>query len=84
MVFDEAGDDSCPPAALLSRFGPYGLFLVPEEEILTKRSPVTDGRGDGRKFDTGPSRRPAKHVPGCLPEMEKTFGAVYKEWRGIF
>jgi len=56
-----------PPAALLSRFGPCGLFLVPKVEILTKMSPISDGRGDRRKFDTGPSRRPAKHVP----EMEK-------------
>ena len=28
--FDEASDDCCPPTALLSRFGPCGLFLVPE------------------------------------------------------
>ena len=25
-IFDEAWDDCCPPAALLSRFGPCGLF----------------------------------------------------------
>jgi len=46
-IFYEAWDDCCPPAALLSRFGPCGLFLVPEVEILTKRSPISDGRGDG-------------------------------------
>ena len=57
-------------------------FLVPEVEILTKRSPISDGRGDRRKFDTGPSRHPGKHVPGHVPEMEKT-GAVYQEWRGV-
>jgi len=51
-------------------------------EILTKRSPISDGRGDRRKFDTGPSRHPGKHVPGHVPEMEKT-GAVYQEWRGV-
>jgi len=66
-------------AALLSRFGPCGLFLGPEVEILTKRSPISDGRGDRRKFDTGPSRHPAKHVP----ELQKTLGAVYQEWRGV-
>ena len=71
-IFDEAWDDCCPPAALLSRFGPCGLFLVPEVEILTERLPISDGRGDRRKFNMGPSRRPAKHVP----EMEKTLGAV--------
>jgi len=40
-------------------------------EILTKRSPVSDGRGDRRKFDMGPLCHPTKHVPGCVPEMEK-------------
>jgi len=58
--------------ALLSRFGPCGLFPVPEFEILTKRSPISDGRGDVRKFVTGPSRHPAKHVPGRVPDLEKT------------
>jgi len=58
-------------AALLSRFGPCGLFLIPEVKILTKRSPISDGRGDRRKFDTRPSRHPAKHVPGRIPELEK-------------
>ena len=71
------------PAALLSRFGPCKLFLVPEVKILTKRSLISDGRGDRRKFDTGPSRRPAKHVQGRVPEMEKTLGAGYQEWRGV-
>ena len=40
-------------------------------EILTKSSPISDGRRDRRTFDTGPSRRPAKHVPGRVAEMEK-------------
>jgi len=70
-------------AALLSRFGPHGLFLGPEVEILTKRSPISDGRGDRKKFDTRPSRHPAKHVPGRVPELQKMLGAVYQEWRGV-
>jgi len=70
-------------ATLLSRFGPCGLLLGPEVEVLTKRSPISDGRGDRRKFDTGPSRHPAKHVPGRVPELQKTLGAVYQEWRGV-
>jgi len=74
----------CFSAALLSRFGPCGLFLGPKVEILTKRSPISDGRGDRRKFDTGPSRHPAKHVPGRVPELQKTLGAVYQEWKGVF
>ena len=71
-IFDEACDDCCPPppAALLSRFGPCELFLVTEVEILTKRSPISDGRGDRRKFDEEPSHHPAKHVPGRAPELE--------------
>ena len=68
-------------SALLSRFGPCGLFPVPEVEILTKRSPISNGRGDIRKFGTGPSRHPVKHVPGRVPQLEKTLGAVYQEWR---
>jgi len=83
VSFDEARDNCCSPAALLSRFGPCGLFLVLEVEILTKRSPISEGRGDRRKLDTGPSRHPAKHVPGRVPKLEKTLGAVYQEWRGI-
>jgi len=47
------------------------FFFVPEVEILNKRSPISDGREDKRNFDTGPSRRPAKHVP----EIKKTFGS---------
>ena len=62
----------------LSRFGPCGLFLVPEVKILTKRSPISDGRGDRRKFDKGPSRHPAKHVPRRVPELEKMLDAVYQ------
>jgi len=69
-------------AALLSRFGPCGLLLVPEVEILTKRSPISEGRGDRRTFDTVPSSHPAKRVPGRVPELEKTLEAVYQEWRG--
>ena len=62
------------PSPLLSRFGPCGLFLVPEVKILNKRSPISDGRGDRRKFDKGPSRHPAKHVPGRVPGLEKNVG----------
>jgi len=76
-LFDRSNAD------LLSTFGPCGLFLVPEFEILTKRSPISEGRGDRRKFDTGPLRHPAKHVPGHVPELEKTLGAVYQERRGV-
>jgi len=70
-------------ATLLSRFGPRGLCLVPKVEILTKRSPISDGRGDRRKFAMGPLRHSAKHVTGRVPELEKTFGVVYQEWKGV-
>jgi len=62
---------------------PLQTFSVPEVEILTERSPISDGRGDRRKFDMGPLHHPAKHVPGCIPEMEKMLGVVYQEWKGI-
>ena len=66
-------------ATILSRFGPCGRFLVPEVEILTKRSPISDGRGDRRTFDTVPSRHPAKRVSGRVRELGKTLGEVYQE-----
>ena len=34
---------------------PVDFFLVPEVEILAIRLPISDGRGDRRKFDMGPS-----------------------------
>jgi hypothetical protein len=64
--------------ALLSGFGSCGLFLIPEVEILTKRSPISDGRGN-RTFNMVPSPHPTKHVPGRVPELEKPLGAVYQE-----
>jgi hypothetical protein len=70
-------------AALLSRFGPCRLFLVSEVEILTKRSPISDGRGDRRKFDMGPPCHPTIRVPGHVLELEKMLGTVYQEWRGV-
>jgi len=48
---------------------PCRLFLVPKVDILTIRSPISDGRGDIREFDTGPSHHPTKHIPGRIPEL---------------
>ena len=82
-IFDEAWNDCCSSGALLSRFDLCGLFPIPTVEILTERSPISDDRRDRRKLDTGPSRHPAKQVPGRVTEVEKTLGAVYQEWRGV-
>jgi len=62
---------------------PLRTFSVPTVEILTERSPISDDKRDRRKLDTGPSRHPAKQVPGRVPELKKTLGAVYQEWRGV-
>jgi len=69
-------------ATLLSRFGPCGLFLGPEVEILTKRSPISDGRGD-KKIRHGtfaPSlktrSRTAKNVGSGVSRVE---GSTMKE-----
>ena len=62
---------------------PADLFFAPEVKILSKRSPISDGGGDRRKSDKGPSCHPAKHVPGRVPELEKTLDAVYQGWRGV-
>jgi hypothetical protein len=80
-IFGEARDDSRPPTAILSRFGPAVLsfFFVPKVKIHSERSPISDDRRDRRNFDTGPTRYSAKRVP----ELEKTLGAVYIQWRGV-
>jgi hypothetical protein len=57
-----------PPTALLSSFGPCGFFFVPKVEIHSESLPISDDRRARRKFATGPTRYPAKHVP----ELEKT------------
>jgi hypothetical protein len=62
---------------------PADFFLFLEVEILTKRSPISDERGDTRKVNIGPLHHPAKHVPGRVPELEKTLGAVHQEWMGV-
>ena len=62
---------------------PLRNFRASEVETLTKRSPISGGRRDRRKLVTGPSRYPTKHVPERAPELEKTLGAVYQEWRGV-
>ena len=58
---------------------PADFFPVPKVEVHPKRSPISYGRGDKRKFATGPSHHPAKQVPGRVPELEKTLGAVYQQ-----
>ena len=58
---------------------PADFYFVPKVEILTKRSPISDRRGDRRKFNMEHLHHPAKHIPG----MEQTLGAVYQDWRGV-
>jgi hypothetical protein len=55
------------------------FFFVPEVEIHSERSPISDDRRDTRDFATGPTRYPAKRVP----ELERTLGVRYKQWRGV-
>jgi hypothetical protein len=69
-IFDEAWDDCCPPAALLSRFGPCGLVLVPEVEILTQRSPISDGRGDRKNS-----------IWDLLSIPQNTFQYAFQNWK---
>jgi hypothetical protein len=53
--------------------------FVPEVEIHSERSPITDDRRDRRKFAMGTRRYPAKRVP----ELELRLEAVYRQWRGV-
>ena len=71
------------PDAILSRFGPCGLFLVPKVKILTKIR-IFRTVEDIEEISIRDLRAiPQKHVPGRVPELEKTLGAVYQEWRGV-
>jgi hypothetical protein len=77
--FGEARDDCRPPTTLVSGFGLCGLFLVPEVEIHSGRSPISDDRIDRRKSAMGPTHYPAKRVP----ELKKMLEALYRQWRGV-
>jgi hypothetical protein len=57
-------------------------FFVPEVEIYSERSPISDDRRDRRNVAMGPMYCPTKRVLGHVPELEK-MGAVYKQWRGV-
>jgi hypothetical protein len=56
---------------------PADFFFVPEVEIHSERSPISDDRRDRRKFATGPTHCPTKRVP----ELEETLEAMYRQWR---
>jgi hypothetical protein len=47
------------------------IVIVPEVEIHSERLPISDDKRDRKNFTTGPVRYPTKHVPGCIPELEK-------------
>jgi hypothetical protein len=53
---------------------PADFFLVPEVEINSERSPISDGRRDRRNVATGTTRYPAKRVP----EPGRKLEAVYR------
>jgi hypothetical protein len=61
---------------------PADFIFVPEVEIHSGRSPISDDRRDRRNFATGLTRYPTKRVPGHVPELEKPLGVVYKQWKG--
>jgi len=70
---------SCPSTRTL-QIWPLRNFPVPKVEVHPKRSPISDDRGDKRKFATRPSLNPANHVPGRVSELQKkTLGAVYQQ-----
>jgi hypothetical protein len=58
---------------------PAEFFLVPDAEIHSERSPISDDRRDRRKFATGPMCSPAK----CVPEFERILEAVHRQRRGV-
>ena len=66
-------DDYCPPAAVLSRFGLFGLFLVPEAKKFSLK---------GRRFQTVEeieenSIRDLRSIP------QNTFQDVFQNWKNV-
>jgi transposase len=47
------------------------------------RTKISIGRGDKGTFTGGPTHNPKIGLPGLLPEVEKTLGAVYQQPRGV-
>jgi len=47
-------------------------------EILTKNSPISYDRGDRRKFDTGPSGRPANTLQDKFQKCKKSWERCVK------
>jgi hypothetical protein len=70
-------------APAVSLFILFVSLFVPEVEIDSKRSPISDDRRDRRKFTAGPMCCPAKRIPGCVAKLEKTLEAVYRQWRRV-
>jgi hypothetical protein len=49
---------------------PLRNSLIPEIEVHSERSPISNNKRDRRKFAMGPMHYPSKRVPGCVPELE--------------
>jgi hypothetical protein len=62
---------------------PATRVFVPEFEIHSEMSPISDDRRDRRNIATGPTRYLVKRVPGRIPELGGTLGALNKQWRGV-
>ena len=52
----------------------HTLALTSPLYLIIRLIPISASKGDRRKYDKGPSRLPAKHVPGRVPELEKNVG----------
>jgi hypothetical protein len=57
-------DDCRPPPSRSPDLAPA------EAEVHSERSPIADDRRGRRRFATGPTRYPAKRVPGRVPELD--------------
>jgi hypothetical protein len=53
------------------------LFPIPQVEIHLEKTKICHRRGDKRKFAEGPESNTETSVPGLLPKLEETLGAVY-------
>jgi hypothetical protein len=60
---------------------PYSPDLAPADFLLFLK--LKSNIRERTKLAKGPMRHPAKHVPGRIPELEKTLETMYKQWRGV-
>jgi len=66
-----------PPYSLV--LAPADYFLFPKLKNHFERTLFPNHRGDSGKCNKSTARHHRKCVPGSIPTMEETLGAVYRQ-----